>query len=313
MAFHRNLRGKDLHGPTNELVENNTFAVMPALKVVSLSGMGTAFPQIAVADPSTGVQPFGVVMDDIGVGQSGYVTHIGFLFDINTSPWTIGTVLYSDSSGNLSTSPLGSIIAVVVKQGFTDGVIYVQAGFFQANSGWELDGNEDVSPTQFLGTTDESPVPIRTNNLPIGIFTPQGRLGWGTQSPARHVEFKSHTSNNSTGIQYESFYLETNSSGFSNAYVIPISDPSVVTVQIMITGRQSDGNNRCSFKRTGVFYREASNVQAQGHWQSDYTIKSNNAMGLDYIMTSTALIIRVKPATNSNTRWSGQIVIQEHF
>lgn len=313
MAFHRNLRGRDLHGPTNELVENNTFAVMPALKVVSLSGMGTAFPQITVADPSTGLQPFGVVMDEIGVGQSGYITHIGFLFDVNTSAWPLGTPLYSDASGNLSPTPLGSIIAVVVKQGFTDGVIYVQAGFYEQNSGWELDGNEGVLPSQFLGTTDATPVPIRTNNLPIGIFTPQGKLGWGTQTPTRHVEFKSHSSPNSTGVQYESFYLETNSNGFSNAYVIPISDPSVVTVQLMVTGRQADGNARCSFKRTGVFYREGSNVQAQGGWQSDYTIKSNNTMGVDYVMTATALIIRVRPATYNNTRWSGQVIIQEHF
>lgn len=313
MAFHRNLRGKDLHGPTNELVENNTCAAIPTLKVVSLDGMGTAFPQVVVADPSSGNAPFGVVIDEIPKAQSGYICHIGFLFDVNTSAWTSGTLLYCDASGNLSSTPLGSMIAVVVKQGFTDGVIYVQAGFYEQNYGWELDGNEGISASQFLGTTDASPVPIRTNNLPIGIFTPQGRLGWGTQTPARHVEFKSHTSPNSTGVQYESFYLETDSTGFATAYVIPIADPSMVTVQIAVSGRQADGGARCSFKRSGLFYRESSNVQAQGGWQSDFTVKSNNQMNIDYVMTSSALIIRVKPATGNNTRWSGQVVIQEHF
>lgn len=314
MAFHRNLRGRDLHAPTNELVENNTFAEIPALKVVALAGMGTAFPQVVVANPSVlGNANFGITMDKIQPGESGYITHIGFMFDVNTSPWPAGTVLYSDASGNLSSTPLGSILAVVVRQGFTDGVMYIQAGFYRENSAWELDGNEALLPNQVFGTLDSSAVKIKTNNNLIGIFTPEGRLGWGTQAPARHFELKSHTSPNASGSQRETFYVETNSTGFSTAYVIPIADPSVVNVQVTVTGRQADGSARCSFKRTGLFYRESSNVQVEGRWQSDFTIKSNNQMNIDYVMTPSALIIRVKPASSDNTRWSGEVTIQEHF
>lgn len=123
--LHSILNGADLHAPTNYLVENNTGSTITALKVVTIIGIGTNFPSIrTVTSPVDPVR--GVVMADILTGESGYVTGLGFLINIDTAAWPVDTKLYADTSGNLTTTPTGPLVATVYKQDATVGQIYVE-------------------------------------------------------------------------------------------------------------------------------------------------------------------------------------------
>jgi hypothetical protein len=156
MSFHKNLRGLDLHAPTNELIENGTGGSLSALRVVRLDGMGTVYPKVVVADPSN-YDNFGVVHYDIAAGKVGYVCAFGFMFEIDTSAWAVGTSLYSDNSGNLSTSMNGGIVAYVVKQDAQFGVLYVVTNAKDNVNAvaWKTDGNNGINELiSFLGTPE---------------------------------------------------------------------------------------------------------------------------------------------------------------
>src|SRR5690606_9127653 len=107
------------------------------------------------------------------------------------------------------------------------------------------------------------PIRFRTDDIQRMILDINGRLGIGTDTPGALLELKSHSSANATGLQTDTFYVETSSTSFETAVVVPIDDPSVVKIEFVATAREADGSNRASFKRSGVFYRQASNVQVQ--------------------------------------------------
>lgn len=123
--YHKLLQGKDLHPPSQEIVENNTGSTIPALKVVTYSELGTTFPEIT---PANGLvdRIRGIVQDDIPSGEIGYITAMGQLINVNTSAWGPGTELYADSAGNLTTVPNGPVVATVLKQHASEGILYVE-------------------------------------------------------------------------------------------------------------------------------------------------------------------------------------------
>jgi Uncharacterized conserved protein (DUF2190) len=134
MGLHNSLRGKDLHSPSNELVENNTGAAIAALKVVTFPSMGRTYPNIALANGSTDIVR-GITQTSIAAGSTGYITALGFLIGINTGSWSSGTTLYCDAYGSLTTVANGSLpVATVLKQDPVYGQIYVNAvGVTQAD------------------------------------------------------------------------------------------------------------------------------------------------------------------------------------
>ena len=124
--MHRDLRGKSLHAPSNELVENNTGSTIPVLKAVKFSGMGALYPQITLANTNTDVIR-GVTQSAIATGTTGYITSFGFLNNVNTSSWPVNTLLYGDASGNVTNAPIGLPIGSVLKQDATNGIIYINS------------------------------------------------------------------------------------------------------------------------------------------------------------------------------------------
>lgn len=314
MTFHRNLRGKDLHAPSNELVENNSGSTLAKLTVVSLDGLGTAYPQVIKCDPIN-MLPFGVVQEDIANTKSGYVTVLGFMFELDTSAWTVGTALYCDPFGNLSETPLGTVIAFVVKQDIEYGVLYVspKASANLDPSAWQISGNVDNPIGAFLGTADNKPINFKTNNIQRAILDVNGRLGLGTDAPESILEIKSHTSSEASGLQVDTFYVETNNNSFNNAIVIAIDDPSVVKIEFHAFARQADGQNRGAFERSALFYRESSNTQIQGNWQSSFTQKSDTNIDVTYTLSATSVTFKVRSASSDLTKWSGHVKIQKIF
>lgn len=312
--LHSRMRGRDLHAPTNELVENQTAFPITVLQVVRVDGMGTSYPKVAPANPNTYVN-FAVSYDNIPVGKSGSVCAFGFMFEVDTSAWPAFTILYSDANGNLTSTPLGGIVAQVIKQDAEDGVLYIvteQADSVNSVS-WRLEGNSGTNPlVNFLGTLDAQPLVIRTNSLFRATVDAQGRLGLGPDitAPLNHFHQKSHTGFIGSGIRQETFSLITNSAVSEVAYSIPIPQNSIMKVKFSAVGRMSDGSARAAFERTGLFYRENSNVQAQRTWQTDFTDKSDPNFDVSYSMSVNELIIYVKSSAITTTYWTGSIKLE---
>lgn len=314
MSLHKNLRGLDLHAPSNELVENQTGSTLTRMQVVRLDGMGTVYPKVSVAQP--GAFPnFGIVAYDIAPTKVGYVTAFGFMFELDTSAWAVGTELYSDASGNLSPIANGGVVATVIKQDADFGVLYVVTeGSSDVNStSWRLDGNNGTDELlNFLGTTDAADLRIRTNNQLRGIFDKNGRFGLGPDLtvPANHFHQKSHTGFSGSGLRQETYSLSTNAATPQVAFSIPINQNSAVKIEFHAVGRVADGSARASFKRIGLFYREASNVQAQRFWQTEFTEKSTPGFDVSYSMGVNEVTMYVKSSTATSTFWTGHVKIE---
>jgi hypothetical protein len=277
--------------------------------------MGTSFPSISLANPNT-YQNFGLVVSDIANNQAGKVCCLGFMFGLDTSAWAPDTLLYSDVSGNLTSTALGSPVASVIKQNATTGVIYVTAISDQitppSSASWGLSGNT-TSAGSFLGTVNSESLKFRTNNTQKAVLDINGRFGLGTSTPTRHLELKAHVGSTSTGIQQESFELQTNSGIYQNIYTMTLSDPSSIMLEVYIQGKDSVTGDICSFKRNGFFYRNAGNVTlGPTGWQSSFTSKTNTQMNISYTLGMTDLDIKVKGLLSGNlTNWTGYIILQE--
>lgn len=55
------------------------------------------------------------------------------------------------------------------------------------SNAWLLDGNNEVSEYAF-GTLTNFDIPIYTNNVQVGVFKANGRLGWGVSNPSSTAE-----------------------------------------------------------------------------------------------------------------------------
>ena len=121
--------GLDPFQPSRSLVENHTGSLIPSLTAISLNGFGTSYPQIQLGNPSAN-PIFGVTNSPILVGGTGIVTSIGQITNINTSLWSVNSLLYSSSTGILSNSPAtygDAPVAIVLKSDAVFGIIYVIA------------------------------------------------------------------------------------------------------------------------------------------------------------------------------------------
>ncbi len=122
---HSALRGSDLHSPSNELVENNTGSTIPKFRAVTFTSMGVAYPQIVLANGAVDLIR-GITQSDIVNGGVGYITALGFLNNVNTSSWVVGTKLYAQASGVIGSTATGLPVGVVIKQDATVGIVYVE-------------------------------------------------------------------------------------------------------------------------------------------------------------------------------------------
>jgi hypothetical protein len=287
------------------------------MRVVTLDGMGIAFPKVRFNNAPLD-NPFGIVNADIGNGKTGTITCLGFMTEIDTSAWAINSNLYSDINGDLTTALGSDIVATVIKQDATYGIIYVFAlvNFITSNQagtlGWDLLGNSNTNPlVNFIGTKDAQPIKIRTNNIEIAQFDTNGRFGVGPDAPQSTVHIKPYVGYADSGMRLDSFALTTNSTVTSNLYGITLTNGSVVKVTLEVTGRQSDGSERCSFARSGLFYKQGGNVMIQGPtWQSDFSAKSNNLFNISYSLGVNTLSLNVKAANSMSTYWTGNIKIE---
>lgn len=161
MSFHRQLDYADLHAPSSQQVENKDTVAILKGQVVRLDGFGIQFPGVRLGNSSLHAS-FGIAQSDIAINAKGVVTCLGLMRNLNTSPWSIGTLLFCDSFGNLSAVAAGPIIAVVLRQDSIDGIIYTVAaidfalGAYTAGDGLSLTGAQfavDLAPSSGLQFT----------------------------------------------------------------------------------------------------------------------------------------------------------------
>jgi hypothetical protein len=176
---HSELAGADLHAPSNQLVENDTGSTITVLTCVTYVGIGTqGLPSIVPAD-GTIDQVRGIAQTDILSDTNGMITALGFLIGtiaspIDTSAWIEGTRLYANSSGQLTTTPTGALVATVYKQDTVNGVMYVENAFQSGSGTGNVIGpvsSTDRAIASWNGTTGEF---LRDN--PNAIIQPSGAI-----------------------------------------------------------------------------------------------------------------------------------------
>lgn len=309
MADHRALRGNSLHEPTNTYCENNSGLLIPRWTVVDLNGMGTVFPQIIIGNPSL-LANFGITQSDIPAGKSGYICCLGFLYGVDTSAWTVGTVLYSSSTGDLQPTINGSPVALVVKQDATYGVLYVTADLAAqaASTNWQLIGNAGTNPSvEFLGTTDSQPLIIKTNNTFAAKVDAQGRIGLGEQNPDEFLVVKAHPNMPGSGHRQTTYSLTTSDTNWNLAYAYTLPLHSVLQMTATAISYNTTTLSRSSFKRTATAWREASIAVLAGPVQSDYTFKSNSGYNMRMKCLVNQITVEIQAHSSELTKWSGSV------
>jgi hypothetical protein len=311
MGFHSKLRGLDLHGPTNEMVENQTGSPINKLKAISLDGMGTTHPKVILADPNVRSN-FGIAVDQIANNAFGFVCTFGFLFAVDTSLWPVNTLLYSDALGNLSVVPLGSPIASVVAQDGSCGVLYVLAvGDLLVDNipDWHIVGNlgtdEDVN---FIGTQDAQGFQIKTNNAKRIFVDSQGRTAFGDLKPDGFIHIKEHTTSPGSGHIIHTFEVSTSSATYQPAFAYTVPNGSVIQIKVNLLGRESS-TSRCSFVRTNTYTRDGGSAIKVGIGQSDYTYRSHDGYTMRFGQVTNQATIEVKADTANPTKWIGTVEI----
>lgn len=309
MAFHRDMRGLALHAPSNEKIENNTGSNIPKLRVVALDGHGTAFPQVVLADPNT-LTNFGISTSEIIDGEIGVVTTVGFMLNVDTSPWPVNTFLYSDASGNLSVVALGNPVAVVNKQDASCGVLYVVAigdAFGVGPNPWHLAGNLGTDPNvHYVGTQDDVGLTFGTDGVQRLRVDENGRFLFGDNvedTPKWFIHNKQHSGFAGSGNMKETAALEVSTTDVSTIYSFVVPNYSTVMGTFRVVGVEDENTEQATFIRTGTWFREGGTAQQMGVLQSDYTNKSDLSFDMSFSRTSDTIFIEVKNANAKQTRW----------
>lgn len=124
MSLHKNSSGRGLHQPGQYLVSNMGGSTLVKGTVVQILGLNGVITVTAVDNPSTN-NILGIVVDDMDDGESGYVARMGLFGQLDTSAFSVNDQLYSDGSGNLTTTALGPKIGLVLEVSATDGKIHM--------------------------------------------------------------------------------------------------------------------------------------------------------------------------------------------
>lgn len=164
MGFHRDLADRDLHAPSNEKVENNSAGTIVKFRAVKFNGFGTAFMQIELGNGATD-SIRGITQDNIlntAGFNTGYITALGILTDVDTSGFLVNDVLYAGAGGVLQTAVNGTAVALVLVSHATNGIIYVRVeGTPQVGTGIRSKAG-NVAAGSFSGTPKKATVTFST-------------------------------------------------------------------------------------------------------------------------------------------------------
>ena len=126
----------------------------------------------------------------------------------------------------------GFIYDYTIKPGQTMIFIRNDDGFIpvEGQAGWKLDGNYNTNPTfDFLGTNDPKDLIFKTANQERMRFTPDGKVGIGTQTPTTSFDLVNTTGNllarfNGGNQMYLAFAENGNYRGYLGSYAGNVED-----------------------------------------------------------------------------------------
>lgn len=145
MSLHKNSSGRGLHQPGQYQVINSSGFLLAKGTVVQILGLA-GFITVAPVDNPTTNNILGVVVDDIADGTTGFVARMGLFGQFDTSGFALNDQLYSDGSGNLSTTALGPKIGLVLEVSSTDGKLHMDV-HTTAAAGGGADGYNTLTTT----------------------------------------------------------------------------------------------------------------------------------------------------------------------
>lgn len=318
MSFHSTLRGRDLHSPSRELVANQSGTLIEKLRCITFVSQPGSLPLVQKISNSVTQVIRGVTEQSIPNGEAGFATSLGFMNNVDTSPWTVGTRLYSDNTGALTPTSLGlptSLpIATVLRQSATEGIMYIDnTGITLAELSstdafrWKILGNAGTdSDIHFLGTTDPEGLSFRTNNVRRIKVDETGKVLFGDFSqpnPEYFFHLKQHSGFLGSGHMKETAALQVVGLGYQVLYSLNVNDNCVVTGTFRITAVQQNNAAQASFVRSGTWYKTTAPVQRMGILQSDFTNKSNIDFDLKIEEIGSQVIISVRNANPTSTKW----------
>jgi hypothetical protein len=133
-----------------------------------------------------------------GTDTDGLITPFDATIDFsgNTNPNTAGTTFSPNTPANSNVVYISTINAT---QWTYNGIAYVSAPALPA---WQTTGNAStVQATNFIGTSDNVGLSVRTNNVIRQTITNTGDIGIGTTTPANKLHIATATVPNTGGIR----------------------------------------------------------------------------------------------------------------
>ena len=164
MAIHKNEAGRGIHQPGQYQVQNDTVSGIPKGTVVQIVGLNN-FISVAPVDNQTANNILGVAADEIDVGETGYVARMGLFGQFDTSSFAFDDILYTDGSGNLTTTPSGPQIGTVLSVDVSNGQIHMDVR--EVTSGGGSGGHNTIITTLTQTDIDNGYI-----NLPATPATP---------------------------------------------------------------------------------------------------------------------------------------------
>src|SRR5215203_7194544 len=120
---------------------------------------------------------------------------------------------------------------------------------------WDLAGNSGTKPTtNFLGTRDNQPLAIRTNNVERMRVTPTGNVGIGTNAPDKMLSVQEATSSLRFGHEGGPAVLRVENSGAGSLAALNLGN-NARNWQLRVEG--TDGNKFKIFDATAIADRLA--------------------------------------------------------
>lgn len=111
-------------------------------------------------------------------------------------------------------------------------------------------------------------------------------------------------------VHFDKFSILITPSGYQNLRTYNVLEHRVMRFEITVVARQIDGIHKATFKRMGLFFRDAGTVLIQGQtWHATDTFKSNINMDIKYVLGASTLTIQVRNAGAIATRWNGHVDI----
>jgi len=175
--IHKNVAGRGIHQPGQYQVINETPNIISKMTVVQVIGMNGLLSIAPVDNPTTN-DILGVVTDDIVAGAQGYVARLGLFGQFDTTPFSHGDTLYSDSSGQLTTVELGPNIARVRNINASNG--HLQVDVYEAAQGGGSDGHFVLNTMVLQTDIDNGYI-----NLPVAPGTPSATIVLLKGAPAQ--------------------------------------------------------------------------------------------------------------------------------